>query len=242
MTFGFNLYKIIILQVVIYYNDILKPFKGDFVMYYGYHRVSTKQQHLDRGVESIENFCKERNYPLAKVFTDKISGKKFDRPRFTVLKEDVLRSGDVLILHELDRLARTKKAIAEELAYFDKIGVRVMILNIPTTLIDLSSAPEGMYKTVLETINHIVIEIYSMQAQTELELKEKRQREGIEAMKNRGDWDRYGRPRKMSKEDFAKEYQSVRSGEIGSLALMRKLGLNRDTYFRYVREYKKENS
>lgn len=207
-------------------------------MYYGYHRVSTKQQHLDRGVEAIESFCKERNYPLVKVYTDKVSGKKDDRPRYIVLKEDVLRAGDTLILHELDRLARTKKAIAEELAYFDKIGVRVMILNIPTTLIDFSSAPEGMYKTVLETINHMVIEIYSMQAQTELELKEKRQREGIEAKKARGEWDNYGRPRRMSKTEFAEQYQRVIDGQIGSLALMRELGLNRDTYFRYVREYK----
>lgn len=208
-------------------------------MYYGYHRVSTAQQHLDRGVESIEQFCKERGYPLTKIFTDKISGKKYERPRYTVLKEDVLREGDTLILHEIDRLARNKKAISEELAYFEKAGIRVMILNIPTTLIDLSNVPEGMYKTVMETINHLVIEIYSMQAQTELELKEKRQREGIDAMKARGEWGRYGRPRKMSKEDFAREYQRVLNKEIGSLALMRDLGLNRDTFFRYVREYKK---
>lgn len=209
-------------------------------MYYGYHRVSTKQQHLDRGIEAIKEFCKERNYPLEKIFTDKISGKSFDRPRYLVLKEDVLRKGDTLIIHELDRLARTKKGIAEELAYFDKIGVRVMVLNIPTTLIDLSTVPEGMYKTVVETINHMVIEIYSMQAQTELEAKEKRQREGIAAMKARGEWARYGRPRKMSKSDFANEYQRVVNGEIGSLALMRSLELNRDTYFRYVREYKQD--
>ena len=211
-------------------------------MYYGYHRVSTKQQHLDRGVEAIEKFCKERNYPLEKIFTDKLSGKNFDRPRYIVLKEDVLRKGDTLILHELDRLARTKKGIAEELAYFDRMGVRVMILNIPTTLIDLSDAPEGMYKTVMETINHMVIEIYSMQAQTELELKEKRQREGIEAMKARGEWHRYGRPRKMDREEFESAYKRVVNGEIGSLALMRELGLNRDTYFRYVREYKATNN
>lgn len=214
-------------------------------MFYGYHRVSTKQQHLDRGVEAIEVFCKERNYPLVKVFTDKVTGKSIERPRYTVLKEDVLREGDTLILHELDRLARTKKAIAEELSYFDKIGVRVMILNIPTTLIDFSSAPEGMYKTVMETINHMVIEIYSMQAQTELELKQKRQREGLDAKKARGEWDDVGRPRKMKKEDFAKQYQRVLAGELGSNALQRELqqerGLSRDTYYTYLREYKREH-
>ena len=210
-------------------------------MYYGYHRISTKQQSLDRGIEGSEKFCREREYPLVKIYTDIISGKKFDRPRYTVLKEDVLREGDTLIIHELDRLARNKKAIAAELADLDRMGVRVMILNIPTTLIDMSTIPEGMYKTVIETINHMVIEIYSMQAQTELELKEKRQREGIEAMRDRGDWDKYGRPRKMSKEAFAEVYQRVVRGEIGTLALMRELGLNQTTYFRYVTEWKKEN-
>lgn len=210
-------------------------------MYYGYHRISTKQQNLDRGIEGIESFCRERGYPLVKIYTDKISGKKFDRPRYTVLKEDVLREGDTLIIHELDRIARNKKAIAAELADLDRMGVRVMILNIPTTLIDISAIPDGMYKTVIETINHMVIEIYSMQAQTELELKEKRQREGIEAMRKRGDWDKYGRPRKMTKEAFAEAYQRVARGEIGSLALMRELGLNQTTYFRYVSEWKKEN-
>ena len=102
---------------------------------------------------------------------------------------------------------------------------------------DENSLPEAKH---VETINHMVIEIYSMQAQTELEAKEKRQREGIAAMKARGEWARYGRPRKMSKSDFANEYQRVVNGEIGSLALMRSLELNRDTYFRYVREYKQD--
>lgn len=209
-------------------------------MYYGYHRVSTKQQHLDRGVEAIEAFCRERNYVLEKIYMDKLTGKNFDRPRYTVLKEDVLRAGDTLILHELDRLARSKKGIVDELSYFEKMGVRVMILNIPTTLIDIKDVPDSMFRTVIETINHLVIEIYSMQAQTELELKEKRQKEGIAAMKERGEWERYGRPRKMTKEAFAKEYIRVIAGEIKSLELMRELKLSKNTYFRYVQEYKKE--
>ena len=54
-------------------------------MFYGYHRVSTKEQNLDRGVDGIKSFCEKHNYPLQKVFVDKISGKSFDRPRYTVL-------------------------------------------------------------------------------------------------------------------------------------------------------------
>ena len=208
-------------------------------MYYGYHRASTKEQNLDRGIIGIESFCQERGYPLEKIFTDKESGKTIkDRPRYTVLKEDVLRPGDTLIIYELDRLARNKKAIAEELAHFDKVGIRVMILDIPTTTIDMSNIPDEMNRLVIETINKLVIEVYSMQAQAEIERKEKRQREGIEAMKARGEWHRYGRPRRLSVDAFAEQYSRVVRGEIGTLALMRELGINQRTYFRYVNEYK----
>ena len=97
-----------------------------------------------------------------------------------------------------------------------------------------------MAKMIMECINHMLIEFYDCMARSELERKQKRQREGIEAMKKRGERDKYGRPRKMSREDFAKEYERVLSGEIGSLALQRELGLQKDTYFRYVREYKEQ--
>lgn len=208
-------------------------------MYYGYHRISTKEQHLDRGIKGIEDFCKSREIKLEKIYTDKMTGKETYRPRYTVLKEDVLRSGDTLIIYELDRLARTKKLIAEELRYYSEKGIRVMILDIPTTTVDIPEHSDKMFKLVMETVNQLIIEIYSMQAQTELQRKEKRQREGIAAKKARGDWDNYGRPRVMKKEDFAKNYQRVIDGQIGSLELMRELGLQRDTYFRYVRELKK---
>ena len=91
-------------------------------MFYGYHRVSTKEQNLERGIKGIEDFCKSRNYKLEKVFVDKMSGRTIDRPRYTVLKEDVLREGDTLIIYELDRLARDKKAISNELRYSRNFG------------------------------------------------------------------------------------------------------------------------
>lgn len=207
-------------------------------MYYGYHRVSTKEQKLDRGIKGIEDFCKTKGYNLEKIFVDKMSGKTFDRPRYTVLKEDVLRKGDTLIVYELDRLARNKKAISEELRYYEEHDIRVMILDIPTTTIDLSYETDSMNKLITETINKVIIEIYAMQAETEMQRREKRQREGIEAKKERGEWDEYGRKRIMSAKDFAKHYKRVECGEIGSRALMRELKMKESTYFRYVKEYK----
>lgn len=212
-------------------------------MYYGYHRVSTKEQNLDRGVDGIKSFCEKHNYPLQKVFVDKTSGKTIDRPRYTVLKEDVLREGDTLIIYELDRLARNKKAISDELRYYEDHGIRVMILDIPTTTIDLPNEADSMNKLITETINKVIIEIYAMQAETEMQRREKRQREGIEAKKARGEWEAYGRKRVMSADEFAKHYIRVERDEIGSRALMRELKMKESTYFRYVKEYrqKKQN-
>lgn len=207
-------------------------------MYYGYHRVSTKEQNLDRGVKGIEDFCKQKNYPLQKIFLDKMSGRVFDRPRYTVLKEDVLRTGDTLILYELDRLGRNKKDIIDELRYYEDHDIRVMFLDIPTSTIDLSEESNSMNKLITDTINKVVIEIYAMQAETELQRKEKRQREGIEAKKARGEWDDYGRHRVMSAEEFAKQYKKVEQGKIGSLELMRQLKMKKSTYFKYVNEYR----
>ena len=207
-------------------------------MFYGYHRVSTKEQNLDRGVDGIKSFCEKHNYPLQKIFVDKMSGKTIDRPRYTVLKEDVLRKGDTLIIYELDRLARNKKAISDELRYYEDHGIRVMILDIPTTTIDLPDEADSMNKLITETINKVIIEIYAMQAETEMQRREKRQREGIEAKKARGEWEDYGRKRVMSADEFAKHYQRVERDEIGSRALMRELKMKESTYFRYVKEYK----
>ena len=205
--------------------------------YYGYNRVSTKEQHLDRGSKMIREYCEKNELKLEKIFEDKQTGKNFQRIRYTVLKEDVLRSGDCIIIPEYDRLGRADET-KRELEYFKENNIRVIFLDIPTTQMDLSAISDEMARMVLQCINEMLISFYDMMARTELKRKKKRQTEGIQTMKDRGEWERYGRPRILSREEFAKEYKKVEQGEIGSLALMRQLNLKKDTYFRYVREYK----
>ena len=118
-------------------------------MIYGYHRTSTTDQHLDRGLTEIETFCNNNNLKLEKIYTDQQTGKNFNRPRYQVLKEDILREGDTLIVTELDRLGRNKQDTLKELRYFTDKGVRVMILEIPTTTQDLSSLDNSMAKMIM---------------------------------------------------------------------------------------------
>ena len=72
-----------------------------------------------------------------------------------------------------------------------------------------------------------------------MEKKEKRQREGIQAKKDRGEWDDYGRPRVMSLEEFAVQYKSVVQGKKKPFELMHELNITKPTFYRYKREFEK---
>lgn len=207
--------------------------------YYGYNRVSTREQHVDRGNKSIEDFCTIHGYPLKKIYVDKQTGKDFDRINYKYLKYEVLREdcGDVLIIPEYDRLGRadhTKK----ELEYFKEKNIRVIFLDIPTTQMDFSTIDDSMARMIMTMINDMLISFYDCMARTELERRKKRQEEGIAAKKARGDWDDYGRPRIISKDEFATHYSRVVSGDIKSCQLQKELNMSTTTYFRYVKEYK----
>ena len=202
---------------------------------YGYHRTSTKEQHLDRGINEITEFCKDNHYKLGKIYTDQQTGKNFSRPRYTVLRDDILREGDTLIITEVDRLGRNKKDTVEELRMLANRGIRVMILEIHTTLQDLSKMDNAMAKMILETVNHMLIELYAAMAQAEVEKKEKRQREGIEQMKARGGWDKYGRPRIKQPDNWKEVIQSWKAGEITAVEAMRLTGMRKSSFYKLVK-------
>ena len=209
--------------------------------YVAYHRTSTKDQHLDRGIAELTKYCADNGISLYKdkVYTDQQTGKNFNRPKYQMLKEEILESGDVLIVTELDRLGRNKEATLKELRFYKDNGIRVMVLELPTTLIDLSAMENSMARMMLETINNMMIELYASMAQAEIEKKEKRQREGTEAKKARGEWGDYGRPRKMKLDEFATHYRLVQQGEKKPFELMKELGMTKPTFYRYKNQIEK---
>lgn len=204
-------------------------------MVYGYHRTSTREQHLDRGIAEIETFCKNNNIELEKIYTDQQTGKNFDRPRYTVLKEDILRSGDTLIFTELDRMGRNKREILKELQYYRDKGIRVMILEIPTTTQDLSALDNSMAKMIMETINNMLIELYATMAQAEIEKKEKRQQEGIQAKKARGEWEDYGRPRAVKPSNWDEVIAQWKNGEITAVKAMELTETKKTTFYKLLK-------
>ena len=206
--------------------------------YYGYHRVSTMEQHLDRGLASIKEFAENNgiNLPDENIFTDKISGKTFDRPEYSLLKR-VVKPGDVIIISEIDRLGRTKSGILKELRDLNDKQVRLMVLELPTTLMDYSKLGDSLARMMMETINNMLIEMYATFAHAEMEKRMRRQREGIESMRQRGEWERYGRPQKVKKEVFLKAYDRVKKKEVSAIQCARMLGISKASYYQYVKKY-----
>lgn len=210
--------------------------KGEKTMkYIGYHRTSTKEQHLDRGLAEIKAYCEQNGIPLKKIYTDQQTGKNFDRPRYTVMKEDVLEAGDVLIITELDRLGRSKKDTMREIQHYRDSGIRLMVLELPTTLMDLSKMDNSLQAMMLETINNMMLELYASMAQAEIEKKEKRQREGIKAKKDRGEWEDYGRPSIEKPDNWDIVIAQWKEKEITAVEAMKRLGLKKTSFYKLVK-------
>lgn len=189
---------------------------------YGYARVSTREQNEDRQLEALTKF----GVPEQNIIIDKASGKDTEREGYQYLKRQILRKGDTLIIKELDRLSRNKADIKRELEEFKAAGVRVKILDIPTTLTDFPQEQAW----VLEMINAILIEVLGAIAENERNKIRTRQREGIEAAKKKNV--RFGRPRKPLPENWEQVMLEVRCGKKKPVEAMRELGISRSCYYR----------
>lgn len=82
----------------------------------------------------------------------------------------------------------------------------MLILEIPTTLIDYDSLDNRFAELMVDMINRLLFEVFAACAEFEMEKREKRQREGYEALKARGEWDKLGRPVKMTQEEFLNKW------------------------------------
>lgn len=109
-----------------------------------YARVSSKEQNLDRQLAAFTAMgAQERD-----IITDKESGKNLDRTGYTALKTALLRRGDTLVVKSLDRLSRSKADTKNELEYFKINGIRLKVLDLPTTMMDFPAGQEWIFDMV----------------------------------------------------------------------------------------------
>lgn len=196
---------------------------------FGYARVSSTEQNLDRQLQALSEYVAQDN-----IITDKQSGKDLNRPGYQALKGHLgLRAGDTLYIMSLDRLSRAKGDIKEELQWFKEHNIRLMILDLPTSMIQV---PEGQ-EWIIEMINNILIEVLASMAEQERLTIRKRQRQGIDAAKSKGK--HLGRPYNVLPKNASSVIAQWKNKEIGTKEACDLLGISKTTFYRLVKKQNK---
>ncbi|MDW8516501.1 recombinase family protein [Priestia flexa] len=144
-------------------------------MIFGYARVSSKDQNLDRQLKELESFGCD------KIYTEKQSGKDFDRPFYQEMRSK-MRFGDVLVVHDLSRFGRNKEDIRNEWKMLIEEEIDIVVLNMPILDTRKYKELEGMGQLVSD----IVLTLLSWMVEEERTRIRTAQREGIEIAKKQG--------------------------------------------------------
>ena len=191
---------------------------------YGYVRVSSIDQNEDRQLHAMS----ELKIPHAQIFTDKISGKDFERPAYKALTEK-LSPGDLMYIKSIDRLGRNYDEIQNQWRVLTKErGIDIAVIDMP--ILDTRNGKDLMGTF----LSDIVLQVLSFVAQNEREITRKRQAEGIAAAKARGV--RFGRPIKKSPPNFDELVKQWERGNLQIQELLAQIGLKEATFYRRLRE------
>lgn len=192
---------------------------------YYYARVSTTEQNLDRQIELFRSLgADDRD-----IITDKQSGKSLDRAGYNALKNAILRAGDTLVIKSLDRLSRSKTDIKNELQYFRDNNIRLKVIDLPTTMLELP--PEQSW--VIDMVNNILIEVLSSIAEQEYHTIHKRQKEGIAAARAKGK--HLGRPKLVKPDNWDSVISEYKENRITAKEAMTRLNLKRSSFYKLLK-------
>lgn len=211
----------------------------------GYIRVSTNGQNLARQKAALLQYVHEEM-----IVSDKKSGKDFEREGYSSLKHGIgkLLEGDELYITSLDRLGRNKEETLKELQYFKDNGIRLKVLNIPTTMIDIGETEKQSW--IIDMINNILIEVLTSLAEQERVNIRKRQAQGLEQMpinpktgkkrslKTGRD---IGRPSAKYPDNWKEVYTEWKAKKITAVEAMKQAGLKKNTFYNLAKKYEVDN-
>lgn len=193
-------------------------------MNYGYARVSTINQNLDRQIDDLLKLGINEK----QIYTDKESGRDFNRTNYRKLLKK-LKTGDVLFIKAIDRLGRNYNMVLDEWRILTKEkGVDIVVIDMPL----LDTRTEGK-NLVGKFISDVVLQVLSFVAENERETMRQRQAEGIRMAKQRGV--KFGRPPVDIPENFMEIVEAYKRGEITSTEAVIKSKLTRGTFYRKLK-------
>lgn len=179
---------------------------------FGYARVSTEQQNLDRQLDMLTQ------YSVDYIFNEKMTGTKRDRPELNKLL-DRLMAGDTVVVESLSRLGRSTKDLIELVDLFEKKQVHLVSLK---EQIDTSTPAGKLLFTLMSAI-----------AQFERDVIAERTREGLNAARSRGRVG--GRPRTNEKK-VKRAVKLYQTGQYSVREIEEMTGVKKSTLYRRLGE------
>ena len=195
-------------------------------MEYGYARVSTKEQNVQRQMLAL---CEFGIAPKS-LYVDKQSGKDFERTNYKKMVKR-LKKGDTVVIKSIDRLGRNYTEILEQWRIITKEKqAAVVVLDMP--LLDTRQSRDLTGTLIAD----IVLQLLSYVAQTEREFIHQRQAEGIAAAKERGV--KFGRPPMLKPREYAAIKSKWEAKEMSAREAARQLGITHGTFLKWVKTEK----
>lgn len=170
------------------------------------------------------------DFGVDRIFMDKQSGKDFDRPQYKKMVKK-LKSDDILVIKSIDRLGRNYEEILDQWRYITKEkNAAIVVLDMPL----LDTRKNKDLTGIL--IADIVLQLLSYVAQTEREFIRQRQKEGIQAAKNRGV--KFGRTPIPKPDNYEEIHVMWADGRISGREAARRLGISQFTFRNWTKNEK----
>lgn len=197
-------------------------------MEYGYIRVSSKEQNEARQLDAL----REHGIEDCNIFTDKQSGKDFNRPKYKALYRK-LKKGDVLYIKSIDRMGRNYDEIIQEWRRITRFReADIVVLDMP--LLDTRRGKDLMGTF----LSDIVLQVLSFVAENERTNIKQRQAEGIAAAKARGV--KFGRPSIPIPDNFYQVREDWRAGKITIEEAAQACNMCAKTFYSKAVKYERE--
>jgi DNA invertase Pin-like site-specific DNA recombinase len=199
-------------------------------MIFGYMRISTKdKQTTERQEITIRKYAEINGFSFDELISEKVSGsvRINNRSEYKKLK-DKMRSEDILVLSDLDRLGRDADDVIRELKELKVIGIKVVALDMPYMNEWNRINDNSMYNMVID----IVTTIKAHMAQQEREKIISRINQGLAVAKEKGK--KLGRPKVELPDSFIKEYKRFKDGKFGDMTVTgfaKMIGIGRATLY-----------
>lgn len=180
-------------------------------MIYGYARVSTVDQNLDRQMDAL------KKHGVDRLFCEKMSGTKKNRPELDRML-GTIKKGDTIVIESLSRLGRSVKNLAELIEFFNENNIRLVSLK---ETLDTTTSTGKLLFTILASLS-----------QFERDVLAERTIEGLTAARARG---RCGGRPKANEKSLEKAIALYNTNQYSISEVTDLTGISKSTLYRALK-------